>query len=201
MRHRELAVTGAFEFVPETFPDDRGAFVSTFQEAAFAEAVGHPLFPVAQASQSTSKRGVVRGVHYTLAPPGTAKYVYCTRGRALDMVVDLRVGSPTFGRWDQVELAGDTCRSVYLPPGVGHAFAALDDDTVVCYLLSREYRKKNELAVSVFDAEIGLRLPSGRDPILSERDMLAPTVSGAAERGMLPRYEACLAVEKGFGRP
>ncbi|MEU8265872.1 dTDP-4-dehydrorhamnose 3,5-epimerase family protein [Sphaerisporangium sp. NPDC049002] len=200
MKPRELAVTGAFEFVPETYPDDRGFFVSTYQEAAFAEAVGHPLFPVAQASQSTSRRGVVRGVHYTLAPPGTAKYVYCTRGRALDLVVDLRVGSPTFGRWDQLELAGDTCRSVYLPPGVGHAFAALEDDTVVCYLLSQEYQSRNELAVSVFDAEIGLILPSGAEPILSERDLLAPTLSGAAERGLLPRYEACLAVEKGFPR-
>ncbi|MET7461276.1 dTDP-4-dehydrorhamnose 3,5-epimerase family protein [Nonomuraea sp. NPDC005501] len=189
MRHRRLAVEGAVEFVPEVFHDERGDFASPYQEHVFAGAVGRPLFPVAQVSRNVSRRGVVRGVHYTLVPPGTAKYVYCAAGRVLDMVVDLRVGSPTFARWEAVELAADTARAVYVPPGVGHAFAALEDGSVVSYLLSREYRREHELTLSVFDEEIGLRLPSGLGPlVLSERDRRAPTLGEAAARGLLPEY-------------
>lgn len=188
MRHRELAVAGAYAFEPVVFGDERGTFVSPYQEKAFVAAVGRPLFPVAQVSRNVSRRGVVRGIHYTLTPPGTAKYVYCAGGRVLDLVVDLRVGSPTFARWDAVELAADTGRAVYFPPGVGHAFVALEDDSVVCYLLSAEYRAENELTLSVFDEEIGVRLPDGPPPILSERDRTARTLGEAAACGLLPEY-------------
>ncbi|KAB8190959.1 dTDP-4-keto-6-deoxy-D-glucose epimerase [Nonomuraea phyllanthi] len=188
MDHRELGVAGAYAFFPEVFPDERGDFASPYQETAFAAAVGRRLFPVAQASRSVSRRGVVRGVHYTLVPPGTAKYVTCAGGRALDYVIDLRIGSPTFGRWESLELTAANGVAVYLPPGVGHAFAALEDDTVVCYLLSEEYQKEHELALSVFDGELGLRLPPG-PPVLSERDRRAPTLAEAAAQGLLPRYD------------
>lgn len=198
MESHALAVTGAFEFVPEIFPDDRGLFVSPFQEATFVDAVGHPLFPVAQTSQSISVRGVLRGIHFTLAPPGTAKYVHCARGRALDIVVDLRVGSPTFGAWDQVVLTGESFRSVYFPPGLGHAFVALEDDTVMSYLLSQRYRKENELALSAFDSEIGLRLPADLALTQSDRDREAPTLAEARALGMLPDYEKCLRIEDTF---
>ena len=97
MKVRELAVAGALEFTPNVFPDERGYFLSPFQGPAFSEATGNTHFPVAQTNHSRSKRGVVRGVHYTLTPPGCAKYVYCPKGSALDIVVDIRVGSPTFG--------------------------------------------------------------------------------------------------------
>jgi epimerase EvaD len=188
VRHRELAVTGAYVFHPDVFHDERGDFASPYQERAFAAAVGRPLFPVAQASRNVSRRGVVRGIHYTLTPPGTAKYIHCPAGRALDMVVDLRVGSPTFARWDAVELSAGTATAVYIPPGVGHAFAALEDGTVVSYLLSAEYRAADELTLSVFDEEIGLRLPEGPPPILSDRDRTAPTLGQAAAAGLLPVY-------------
>ncbi len=188
MEHRELAVAGAFVFDPEVHPDRRGSFASPYQESVFAAAVGRPLFPVAQASRNVSRRGVVRGVHYTLVPPGTAKYVFCAGGRALDMVVDLRVGSPTFGRWEAVELTAGNGRAVYLPPGAGHAFAALEDDTVMCYLLSAEYRKEDDLTLSVLDEDLGLPLPGGTSPALSERDAAAPTLAEAAARGLLPSY-------------
>ncbi|WP_219509617.1 dTDP-4-dehydrorhamnose 3,5-epimerase family protein [Nonomuraea ceibae] len=188
MRHRELAVTGAFAFEPDVYPDRRGSFASPYQESAFAAAVGRPLFAVAQASRNVSRRGVVRGVHYTLVPPGTAKYVFCAGGRALDMVVDLRDGSPTFGRWDAVELTAGNGRAVYLPPGAGHAFAALEDDTVMCYLLSSEYRAADDLTLSVLDEDLALPLPAGETPLLSERDAAAPTLAEAAALGLLPRY-------------
>jgi GNAT superfamily N-acetyltransferase len=93
-------------------------------------AAGHPLFAPAQISHSRSRRGVVRGVHYTATPPGMAKLVHCPQGRALDFIVDLRTGSPAFGRWESVELDPASGRSAYLPVGVGHLFVALEDDEV-----------------------------------------------------------------------
>ncbi|MCQ6552246.1 dTDP-4-dehydrorhamnose 3,5-epimerase family protein [Streptomyces sp. C10-9-1] len=196
MESRELAVGGAWVFRPTVYPDDRGLFVSPYQEAAFAKALGHGLFPVAQTNHSRSRRGVIRGVHYTTTPPGTAKYVYCARGRTVDFVVDLRVGSPTFGRWDSVLLDQRTFQAVYLPVGVGHAFVALSDDTVVSYLLSGAYDPAHEQSVSVLDPEIGLEFPDGLDPVLSERDRAAVSLAEARATGALPVYRDCLRVEE-----
>jgi 5-epimerase len=186
MQARELAVQGAIEFTPDKFPDDRGFFVSPYQGPDFVEAVGKPLFEIAQTSYSTSRRGVVRGIHYTRTPPGCAKYVYCPRGRILDFVVDIRVGSETFGRWDSVVLDSETCRSVYLPIGVGHAFVSIEDDSVMTYLLSQSYSPKNELGLSVLDTELGLLIPDDIVPIMSVRDQTAPTLAEARTADLLP---------------
>ena len=191
MSVRALDVEGAFVFTPRTFSDERGSFSSPFQEEAFTEAVGGGLFPVAQVSHSRSRRGVVRGVHFTATPPGTAKYVSCPNGSALDIVVDIRVGSPTYGSWDTVVLGPQENRAVFFPVGVGHAFVALEDDTVMSYVLSTRYAVENELAVSPLDPELGLPLPEGLSPIMSERDRNAPTLSQALERGVLPLYGRC----------
>ncbi|MGI5270319.1 dTDP-4-dehydrorhamnose 3,5-epimerase family protein [Nonomuraea sp. CA-218870] len=197
MKARELAVEGAYEFVPQVFPDDRGLFVSPFQHTAFEAAVGHDLFPIRQTNHSRSRRGVVRGIHYTTTPPGTAKYVYCPRGRALDIVVDIRVGSPTYGRWESALLDPDEFRCTYLPVGVGHAFIALEDDTVMAYMLSEEYIPDNELALSPLDPALGLPIPDAWDrPLLSERDRAAPTLEEARRAGLLPGYRASRTVER-----
>jgi 5-epimerase len=192
---RELKVAGAFEFTPKVFPDDRGRFVDSFQLPVFTEAVGHP-FPLAQASHSRSRRGVVRGVHFTAAPPGMAKYVHCTGGKALDFVVDLRVGSPTFGRWDSVLLDQEHLRSTYLPAGVGHAFVALEDDTTMVYLMSGGYVPQNEHAVSPLDPELALPLGVSGEPIMSPRDRHAPTLAEATRLGILPDYRTSLALDR-----
>ncbi|MET9096650.1 dTDP-4-dehydrorhamnose 3,5-epimerase [Streptomyces cyaneofuscatus] len=198
MQYRRLAVEGAVEFTARSFPDDRGLFVSPFQEAAFVEALGHPLFPVAQTNHSVSRRGVVRGVHFTLTPPGVAKYVYCPRGRAIDIVVDLRVGSPGFGRWDAVTLGEDGFQAVYFPVGVGHAFIALEDDTVMSYMISGRYRAEHELSVSPLDPRLALPIPADLEVTLSERDRVAPTVAEAEARGSLPDYRVCRELEAAF---
>jgi epimerase EvaD len=195
MQARKLAVEGAVEFSPAIFADDRGLFVSPYQEAAFVDAVGKPLFPVAQTNISMSRRGVVRGVHFTSTPPGTAKYVYCTRGKVLDIVVDIRVGSPTYGKWDAVILDAESYRSSYLPLGVGHAFVALEDDSVMSYLLSQSYVPHNEHAVSVVDPALALPIPQDIDPVLSERDLAAPTLAEARALGLLPDYATCVQIE------
>ncbi|MBP2329765.1 epimerase EvaD [Kibdelosporangium banguiense] len=195
MQARKLAVEGAFEFSPNVFADDRGNFVSPYQEAAFVAAVGKPLFAVAQTNISLSKRSVVRGVHFTLTPPGTAKYVYCTHGKVLDIVVDIRVGSPTYGKWDAVILDPTSYRASYLPIGVGHAFVALEDDSVMSYLLSQSYIPENEHALSVLDPALGLPISQDIVPVLSERDAAAPTLAEAQALGMLPDYETCMRIE------
>ncbi|OLZ50906.1 dTDP-4-dehydrorhamnose 3,5-epimerase family protein [Amycolatopsis keratiniphila] len=196
MQARKLAVEGALEFTPRVFPDDRGLFLSPFQEEAFAEAHGGPLFPVAQTNHSVSKRGVVRGVHYTVTPPGIAKYVYCARGKALDIVVDIRIGSPTFGKWDSVLMDQETHRTMYFPVGVGHAFVALEDDTVMSYMLSGGYVPENELALSALDPALGLPIGSGVDPILSDRDQVAITLAEAQRQGLLPDYATSREIER-----
>jgi len=182
---RELKIEGAFEFTPELYRDPRGLFVTTYTESVFTAATGAPL-TVAQAGCSVSRRGVLRGVHFTRTPPGMTKYCFCVSGRALDFVVDLRVGSPTFGEWDSLVLGRDGFRATYCPVGVGHAFLALEDDTVMTYLMSSEYEQANELAVSPVDPELGL--PIELEPILSDRDRDAPTLAQARALGLLPVF-------------
>lgn len=192
MQVRELAITGAYEFTPSTFPDDRGLFVSPFQERALIEALGHPM-RVAQTNHSVSARGVVRGVHFADTPPGQAKYVYCPQGALLDVVVDIRAGSPTFGQWDAVELDSERYNAVYVAEGLGHAFIALTDNTVMNYLCSTPYNPPAEHGVNPLDPELGLPWPSDVTPMLSPKDLEAPTLSQALETGLLPRYENCMA--------
>jgi dTDP-4-dehydrorhamnose 3,5-epimerase len=165
-------------------------FVAPFQGAAFREALGFDL-TVAQVNHSVSARGVIRGVHVADVPPGQAKYVHCPRGALLDVVVDVRVGSPTFGRFEAVELDARSCRAVYLAEGLGHAFVALEDDTVMAYLCSTPYNPGAEHALSPLDPALGLPWPTGLEPVLSDRDAAAPTLAQALERGLLPDHAAC----------
>lgn len=201
MHSRKLAVDGSFEFKPAVFRDERGIFVSPFQQEAFVAATGHELFHVAQTNHSRSRRGVVRGLHFTVTPPGCAKYVHCARGKTLDFAVDVRVGSPTFGQWDSAILDTEDFRAMYFPVGVAHGFVALEDDTVVSYLLSGEYVKEHELALAVLDPALGLPIPSEINPIMSERDLEAPTLAQAQEQGLLPDYETCLRLDEALRKP
>ena len=135
MTFRELAVPGAWEFTPTQHGDPRGVFLEWFQGDPLAQRVGHRV-SLAQANCSVSAAGVVRGIHFADVPPGQAKYVTCPRGAVLDVVVDLRVGSPTFGRWDGVMLDDQDRRAVYISEGLGHAFMSLEDDSTLVYLCS-----------------------------------------------------------------
>ncbi|RSM81631.1 dTDP-4-keto-6-deoxy-D-glucose epimerase [Kibdelosporangium aridum] len=196
MKAEKLAVEGALVFTPQVFHDHRGLFVSPFQKHPFTDAHGDELFRVAQTNHSKSRRGVVRGIHYTVTPPGTAKYVYCAAGEAIDIVVDIRVGSPTFGKWDAVQVDPHDFRAVYFPVGVGHAFIALQDDTVMSYMLAGPYVADDEKALSVLDPALGLPIPKDIEAIVSERDSVAPTLAEAAAAGVLPDYDVCQAIEK-----
>jgi 5-epimerase len=196
VRARELAVAGAFEFTATTGGDAGVLAALTLSEEEFARAVGRPVFSLTQASYSRSRRGVVRGLHYSVVPPGRPKYVCCPRGSALDIIVDIRVGSPTFGRHEAVVFEPGTPRGIYFPSGVGHVFVALRDDTVMSYLLRGAYVPKDERALSVFDPALALPLPPDLDLVVSDRDRVAPTLAEAADAGLLPTYAACLAVDQ-----
>lgn len=187
MQTRALSIAGAWVFEPRKFGDDRGEFVAPYQESAFVAAVGAPL-RVAQSNHSVSRRGVIRGVHFADVPPGQAKYVYCPRGALLDVVVDIRVGSPTFGAHEAVLLDSESYRAVYLSEGLGHAFCALTDDTVASYLCSTPYAPAIERTVSALDPALALPWPTDLTPVLSERDAAAPTMAEAANAGLLPHF-------------
>jgi dTDP-4-dehydrorhamnose 3,5-epimerase len=191
MQVRELSIRGAYEFVPKKFGDERGVFIAPFQDAVFAETVGHSL-RLGQSNHSMSSRGVIRGVHFADTPPGQSKYIYCPRGSMLDVIVDVRVGSPTFGQWDCVRLDADEFRAVYIPEGLGHAFVALEDDTAMTYLCSTGYNPGGEHGITPMDEALNLPWPAGLEPILSEKDAKAPTLAEAEAAGILPSYDACL---------
>ena len=188
MKIRELAIEGAFEITPQLHGDHRGLFTEWYRFDRLIEAVGRPL-RLAQANLSVSARGVVRGIHFADLPPGQAKYVTCAGGAVLDVVVDLRVGSPTFGRWEGVRLDDVERRAVYLSEGLGHGFCALTENATLTYLCSTTYRPAGEHAVHPLDAELGIRWPADA-PLLSARDMAAPSLAEALQAGLLPSYGA-----------
>jgi dTDP-4-dehydrorhamnose 3,5-epimerase len=192
MQVRKLEVSDAYEVTPVQHGDDRGVFLEWFKDEVFAEAVGH-RFDLKQANISVSTRGTVRGIHFADVPPGQAKYVTCVNGALLDVVVDIRVGSPTFGRWDAVRLDTVDRRAVYVGEGLGHVFMALTDQTTICYLCSDGYRPDREHGVHPLDPAVGIDWPGGIEPLLSPRDAAAPTLAEAATAGLLPAYDKCLA--------
>jgi dTDP-4-dehydrorhamnose 3,5-epimerase len=188
----ELKVPGAWSFTPRQFPDPRGVFLEWFKADALEQVLGHRL-QVAQANHSVSARGTLRGVHFADVPPSQAKYVYCTRGAVLDVVVDIRVGSPTFGVSDAVLLDDQDRRGIYLSEGLGHAFLALTDDANVTYLCSTPYAPGREHGISPLDPALELPWPDDVEPLLSDKDAAAPTLEQARATGLLPDWEQCQA--------
>ncbi|HZM77421.1 MAG TPA: dTDP-4-dehydrorhamnose 3,5-epimerase family protein [Candidatus Limnocylindrales bacterium] len=193
MKIRPLSIEGAFEVTPTLHGDARGTSLEWFRWDKLADAVGHPLNLV-QGNVSVSAKGVIRGIHFVTVPVGQAKYVSCLRGAVLDAVVDVRVGSPTFGRYELVQLDDVERKAVYLAEGLGHGICALTDDATLTYLCSSTYEPSEERGVHPLDPELGIAWPvktPADSPVLSPRDAAAPTLLEARERGDLPDYQAC----------
>ena len=195
MQIRPLSIADAFEVTPRQFPDDRGVFLESFRGDLLAEVIGHRP-QVVQTNISVSSRGTVRGIHFADVPPSQAKYVTALSGALLDFVIDLRVGSPTFGQWDSVLLDTVDRRAVYLAEGLGHAFVALEDDTTAMYLCTAAYNPGREHGIHPLDAELGLVFPDGLEPLLSPKDAAAPSLAQALDQGLLPSYAACQALAR-----
>jgi dTDP-4-dehydrorhamnose 3,5-epimerase len=185
---RELAVPGAFELTPTQHADDRGVFFEWFTVEEFTAVAGH-RYDVRQANCSVSRAGVLRGLHFAEVPPGQAKYVTCVSGSVFDVVVDIRVGSPTYGRWDAVLLDAQDRRTVYLAAGLAHGFLALQDNSTVMYLCSAGYDPQREHTICATDPAIGIDWPADHPLVLSARDRDAPSLAEVRAAGLLPDWK------------
>lgn len=170
---------------PRVFGDDRGFFLETWSSSRYAEA-GLPSVFV-QDNLSRSVRGTLRGLHLQ-HPKGQGKLVHVIEGEILDVAVDVRIGSPTFGRWVGFELSGQNKRQVYIPPGFAHGFCVTSEYALFAYKCTETYRPDTELGVLWSDPAIGVRWPTNA-PILSEKDRAYPPLADIP-RSRLPPYQA-----------
>ena len=191
MQATPYSISGVWRFDPVLRPDDRGVFLESFKESVFVETVGHS-FDLAQMNISVSRAGTVRGVHFADVPPGQAKYVQCFSGKILDIVVDIRVGSPTFGQYEAIELDADSRSGLYISVGLGHAFCALSDSATVGYLCSEGYSPEREHGIYPLDPDLALPWPQGEHSVLSPKDAAAPPLAEAIASGLLPQYRDCV---------
>jgi NDP-hexose 5-epimerase len=188
VRIAELAVPGAYLVTPRQIQDVRGNFYEAWRTDQFERAVGRRFEP-RQINFSVSRRNTLRGLHSVAVPPGQAKYVTCVRGALRDIVVDLRVGSPTFGRHATNLLDAGSGHCVYVPEGVGHGFLTLAPDTCICYVLDTVHIPGTQIDINPLDP--GLALPWGftEPPIMSDKDTHAPDLSEALASGGLPEWQ------------
>jgi dTDP-4-dehydrorhamnose 3,5-epimerase len=185
-----LSIEGAWVYSPRIFRDDRGLLTETYRLAEFAGELGYAI-ELRQVNCSVSRRGVIRGIHFTAAPPGQAKYVFCPAGAMLDVVVDIRVGSPAFGRWEAVRLDDTSRRAVFLEHGLGHALMALSPEATAVYLCTSSYDPAADRAIHPLDPQIGIGWPQDAPLVLSDKDAAAPSLAEMIKAAALPDYAEC----------
>lgn len=170
---RTTPIDGLLVIEPKVFADERGFFMESFKASDFA-AFGITQDFV-QDNHSKSRKGVIRGLHFQRAPYAQGKLVRVTRGRAWDVAVDLRKGSPTFGTWCAVELSADNHLLFWIPEGFAHGFLALEDDTELLYKCTAEYNPTSDGGVRWNDPDIGVAWPQiGVSPLISSKDAVLP---------------------------
>ncbi|HEX7291730.1 MAG TPA: dTDP-4-dehydrorhamnose 3,5-epimerase [Conexibacter sp.] len=177
MKILPATLDGVLEIEPDVFGDHRGFFVETFRAAALAEAGVEVAF--VQDNHSRSRRGTLRGLHFQTAP-GQAKLVRCARGTIFDVAVDLRRGSPTYGRWAGFTLDDASMRELFVPAGFAHGFCVLSEVADVVYKCSSYYDPATEAEIAHDDPDIAIAWPSEVEPIVSERDANAPRLADVA---------------------
>ena len=164
---------------PRCFRDERGYFMESFNEETFRRVTGLSTRFV-QDNEAYSRRGVVRGLHYQLAPHAQAKLVRVVSGRVLDVAVDIRKSSPTFGRYVAVELSAENGLQLYIPEGYAHGFAVLSDEAVFHYKCSDYYHPEAEAGIAFDDPQLAIAWPiSQAEMILSEKDRCHPSFAEA----------------------
>lgn len=185
----------SFYTTPEAHPDDRGCFHEWFKASEFESFTGFP-FDLQQANLSISRAGVIRGLHFAEVPPGQEKFVTCVTGAIWDVIVDIRVGAPTYGVWEAVELSSANRRCLYIPNGYAHGFYAREQSTVV-YLTTAEYNPAVEHGCDPFDAKLGIEWPEG-EHVLSPKDAHAPALKELRSAGVVPTLSDCEAYIAGM---
>lgn len=190
MSFTPLSIKGSWVFTPQKFEDERGSFHEVFKLSAISETLGFD-FQVKQVNQSVSKAGVIRGIHWADVPPGQAKYVFCPRGSIWDIVVDIRVGSPTFGKWDADVISEQNGKALLIQEGLGHVFLALENNTVVNYLCNEPFNPGREHEINPFDEVIAIPFGDKRNVsefITSPKDKNAFSLGEANVKGLLPKH-------------
>ena len=193
MNFENLGIDGAFVFSPMQHEDSRGVFQESFRHSLLSTSSGVD-FSIKQVNQSTSLKGVIRGIHYSRSKAGQSKYVSCLRGRIWDVVVDLRTQSPTFGKWYGTELSAANGKAVFIEKGLGHGFLSLEDNSTVSYLCSEEYAPEGEGEIYPFDLDLAIAFQDVADAnginglILSEKDKSAQSFRSARDGGFLPSF-------------
>lgn len=172
----ETDIPGVILVRPKIFNDARGLFAETYKYSDFLKAGITENF--VQDNISRSRKGTLRGLHYQLNPAAQAKLVRCSKGRIFDVAVDIRRGSPYYGRWVGVEMSEEENSMLYIPRGFAHGFVALSDNAEVIYKCSSEYSPAHDRGIIWNDPDIGITWPIS-EPILSEKDMQHPNLRDA----------------------
>ena len=175
VEHTKLA--GVLLIHPKRFGDTRGFFAETFSRRAYVGAGVDPEF-VQDNHSLSAKVGTVRGLHFQAPPHAQAKLVRCGRGAIFDIAVDIRRGSPTYGRWAGYTLSAENGAQLYIPVGFAHGFATLEPDSEIIYKCSDYYAPETEGALRWDDPDIGIKWPLTGAPVLSEKDAAAPLLAG-----------------------
>ena len=165
-------IDGPMMLRPRRFGDDRGHFSETWRQAHFEEAIGRPITFV-QDNESVSGEGVLRGLHFQVPDRAQGKLVRVVRGAALDVAVDLRSGSPTYGQYQKALLTGENCWQFWVPEGFAHGFLTLEPDTVFCYKCTDIYSPEHERALRWNDPDLAIDWGTS-SPLLSAKDEVAP---------------------------
>ena len=189
MKTSALKISGSWLIEFQKFEDSRGYFYESFKEEDFQKQIGRQL-SIKQTNTSSSSKGSVRGIHYALVPPSQAKLVQCQRGSIKDYVIDIRVGSPTFGEFEEIELSEKSPTAVFIEEGLAHAFVALEDETVVTYLVNENFNPEREKGINPFDKELAINWPK-IDLLISEKDKSAISLQEAKEQDLLPSFDQC----------
>lgn len=171
MNKVETDFTGVSVFEPTIFEDSRGIFFEWFRFDSAAEG----NFQTQQGNCSISKKGTLRGIHFALLPEGQQKQVMCVSGAVIDVLVDLRKDSLTYGQHRQFELNDRNRKILSIPNGIGHSFVALEENTCVIYLCDKKYNQSTEVGINPFDADLNISWPLSDQLIVSEKDLNAPS--------------------------
>jgi dTDP-4-dehydrorhamnose 3,5-epimerase len=186
MKLTPLGIDGAWVAESPVWSDDRGFFREWFKSKDVKAATGRE-FGIEQANISLSSAGTLRGIHYSIAPRGQAKWVTCVAGSIQDVIVDIRPESKTYGQWIDVELKDDSGKAVLISEGLGHGFLALEDNTAVAYLVSTPFSPTDEFEINPLDEKIGIKWGMDLSSLkISGKDKIAPTLAERLAEGKLP---------------
>ena len=189
MKVTPLKIDGSWVIELKKFEDSRGFFYESFRDDIAKKYFGREV-SIKQSNTSVSKKGSVRGIHYALVPPSQAKYVQCQKGSIVDYVIDIRVGSPTFSQFVEVELSATNPQAIFIEEGLAHAFVAMEDETIVTYFVSENYNPEREKGINPFDSDLNIKWPN-INLELSEKDKLAISLKEAQVQNLLPMFDDC----------